>query len=56
MLLRYSLNLETEAAEIEAAVDHVLKAGFRTRDIAAGGPALSTVEMGTRVLEALESR
>jgi 3-isopropylmalate dehydrogenase len=56
MLLRYSLNLETEAAEIEAAVDRVLKAGFRTRDIAAGGPALSTVEMGTRVLEALEPR
>lgn len=56
MLLRYSLNLETEAAEIEAAVDRVLKAGFRTRDIAAGGPALSTVEMGTKVVEALEQR
>ncbi len=38
---------------LEAAVDRVLAAGFRTRDIAAGGPAIGTVEMGTKVVEAL---
>lgn len=53
MLLRHSLQLETEAAAIEAAVDGVLAAGFRTRDIAAGAPSLGTVEMGTKVIEAL---
>lgn len=53
MLLRHSLNLETEAAATESAVDRVLGAGFRTRDIAAGAPALGTVEMGTKVIEAL---
>ncbi|MSR58881.1 MAG: 3-isopropylmalate dehydrogenase [Planctomycetaceae bacterium] len=53
MLLRHSLHLETEAESIETAVDNVLSAGFRTRDIAAGGPSLGTIEMGTRVIEAL---
>jgi len=56
MLLRHSLGLETEAAEIESAVDHVLGAGHRTRDISAGAPAIGTVEMGTRVVEALAGR
>jgi 3-isopropylmalate dehydrogenase len=53
MLLRHSLQLETEALSVETAVDRVLKAGHRTRDIAEGGPSLGTVEMGTRVVEAL---
>jgi 3-isopropylmalate dehydrogenase len=53
MLLRYSLNLEREAVVIETAVDSVLKQGYRTRDIAGGGPSIGTVEMGTRVVEAL---
>ncbi|MEX0701055.1 MAG: 3-isopropylmalate dehydrogenase [Planctomycetales bacterium] len=51
MLLRHSLDLETEAAAIEAAVDRVLDAGCRTRDIAAGGPSLATEDMGSRVVE-----
>lgn len=53
MLLRYSLKLETEAKAVEAAVESVLEKGFRTKDIAAGGPSISTSEMGARVLAAL---
>jgi 3-isopropylmalate dehydrogenase len=53
MLLRHSLNLEAEAAAVEQAVDAVLDAGHRTRDIAAGGPSIGTVSMGDKVLEAL---
>ena len=49
MLLRHSLSLETEARAIEAAVDHVLNAGHRTIDIAAGGKSVSTSEMGSLV-------
>ncbi len=53
MLLRHSLELETEAALIEKAVDKVLADGWRTKDIAAGGPSIGTVEMGQKVLDAL---
>ena len=53
MLLRHSLNLPKEADAIEAAVNAVLDQGCRTKDIAAGGPSISTEEMGTRVVEAL---
>jgi 3-isopropylmalate dehydrogenase len=60
MMLRYSFNLEKEAAAIEAAVNAVLDAGFRTKDIAgrSGGTAtekiVGTKEMGWVVLKALE--
>jgi 3-isopropylmalate dehydrogenase len=53
MLLRHSLSLEREAAAVEGAVNAVLDRGYRTKDIAAGGPSIGTEEMGTRVLEAL---
>ena len=53
MMLRYSLQLEQEAQAIEAAVNSVLAAGCRTRDIAGGGAYLSTTEMGDRVVQAL---
>ncbi len=53
MLLRHSLNLETEAAAVERAVDAVLSAGHRTADLAAGGPTVSTTNMGDLVLEQL---
>lgn len=53
LLLRHSLNLESEAAAIEQAVDAVLAAGHRTKDIAAGGTSISTVAMGDAVLSAL---
>jgi 3-isopropylmalate dehydrogenase len=53
MLLRHSLDLEQEAADIEAAVNSVLDEGYRTKDIAGGGPSVSTAEMGQRVVAAL---
>lgn len=53
MLLRHSLKLEAEAKAVEAAVDAVLAAGHRTRDLAAGGASVTTTEMGDLVLEAL---
>ncbi len=57
LMLRYTFGLEQEARTIESAVNGVLEAGLRTRDIAVGGcvPA-STRQMGeaiaTRVLAA----
>ncbi len=54
MLLRHSLNLEQPALAIEEAVESVLKAGHRTRDIApAGATSISTKEMGQLVVRAL---
>jgi 3-isopropylmalate dehydrogenase len=53
MLLRHSFHLEREAACIESAVEAVLAAGHRTRDLARGGQAwLRTSEMGTKVADA----
>ena len=52
MLLRHSFHLEREAACVESAVEAVLEAGHRTRDLARGGQgALSTSEMGRKVAE-----
>lgn len=53
MMLRHSLGLETEAVAIETAVETVLNAGHRTKDIAAGGAHVSTTEMGQLVCQAL---
>jgi 3-isopropylmalate dehydrogenase len=53
LLLRHSLQLDEEAQAVEAAVDHVLQHGPRTRDI--GGHA-STAEVRDAVLAALEAR
>lgn len=54
MLLRHSLHLEAEAKAVEAAVDAVLAAGHRTRDLCReGANLLGTTEMGEKVLEAL---
>ncbi|OQX69483.1 MAG: 3-isopropylmalate dehydrogenase [Sorangiineae bacterium NIC37A_2] len=50
MLLRHSLNLEAEAAAIEAAADKVLEEGHLTRDL--GGTA-TTQEMEVALLRAL---
>src|SRR5262249_38623584 len=54
MLLRHSLNLESEANAVERAVDRVLQQGFRTRDIAGAGSSIGPAEMGSRVVEALQ--
>jgi 3-isopropylmalate dehydrogenase len=52
MLLRHSLNLETEAQAIEDAVGAVLDDGYRTKDILEEGATLvGTREMGDRVAE-----
>ncbi|MBX3442531.1 MAG: 3-isopropylmalate dehydrogenase [Planctomyces sp.] len=54
MLLRHSLGLEEEAANIERAVAGVLETGARTKDIARSGEQwVSTTRMGDLVIEAL---
>jgi 3-isopropylmalate dehydrogenase len=57
MLLRHSLDLEREAAAVEAAVERALLGGYRTADLAQGAETpLSTGEMTALVVEALESQ
>ncbi len=51
MLLRYSFQLETEAACIERAVNSTLDLGFRTADLARGTSPVSTSAMGRKVVE-----
>ena len=53
MMLRYSFDLEEEARAIEAAVDNVLNAGWRTADILGTSTAapLSCTEMTEKILE-----
>jgi 3-isopropylmalate dehydrogenase len=50
MMLRYSLDQSTAADAVERAVARVLADGVRTPDIAAGGPSVSTREMGNAVV------
>lgn len=50
MMLRWSFGLAREADAVEAAVEAVLDAGYRCRDIATpGGAVIGTAEMGDRV-------
>ena len=52
MLLRYSLNLDKEADAVEAAVQAVLKEGYRTGDIMSEGcTKVGTVQMGDLIAE-----
>ncbi|WP_353069215.1 3-isopropylmalate dehydrogenase [Tunturibacter empetritectus] len=57
MVLRHSANLEQDARAVEAAVNKVLDAGYRTADIARGQQPgqtpVSTQEMGKLVHQAL---
>ena len=53
MLLRYTLENGELADRIEAAVGKALDTGLRTADIAGGGSAASTAEMGSAVRAAL---
>ena len=53
MMLRHSLNWQTEADCIENAVKQALANGFRTADIAAGGKSIGTIEMTDHVLSAI---
>ena len=55
MLLRHSLDLEQEARAIEDAVQAVLTAGYRTKDIREEGTALiGTREMGDLIAERIQ--
>ncbi|HEY4066806.1 MAG TPA: 3-isopropylmalate dehydrogenase [Burkholderiaceae bacterium] len=55
MCLRHTFNLPQQADFLEAAVERVVSAGTRTRDIADPGAAfVSTVQMGDAVLRELE--
>ena len=53
MLLRQTAHLTREADLIDTAIRGVLDMGFRPADLAAGGPAASTIEIGDAVVAAL---
>ena len=56
MLLRYSLNAEAAAKDIEAAVGRVLDQGLRTPDIFEQGCTLATTtQMGAAVAAAINA-
>jgi 3-isopropylmalate dehydrogenase len=50
MLLRYSLELSTEAQVVEKAVFEAISEGMRTADIASGGQPVTTREAGDAVV------
>jgi len=56
MMLRLSFKLEAEADAVEAAVRAALREGLRTADIASGGTAATTEEMGAAIERALGGR
>ena len=52
MMLRHSLKLEAESGVVENAIEAVLAAGYRTRDLAQPGEkALNTIEMTQVILD-----
>ena len=55
MALRYSLDLDKEANTLEKAVQDVLDAGLRTKDIMSNGTKeVSTSEMGDAIISKLQ--
>ena len=55
MALKYSLNLDKEADNLEKAVQEVLDEGFRTKDILSKGmKEVSTTEMGDAIISKLK--
>jgi 3-isopropylmalate dehydrogenase len=54
MLLRHTFHLEAESGCVEQGVSAVLSDGARTADLARGRAAISTAEMGQRVVEAVK--
>lgn len=55
MLLRHALNLEEEAAAVEAAIGAALSAGNRTADLAQGDePKIGTTQMTAAIIESLK--
>ncbi len=56
LLLRFSLGLKREAAAIEAAVEHIINAGYRTEDVReANKEVVGTKAMGQLITQALLS-
>jgi 3-isopropylmalate dehydrogenase len=56
MMLRVGLGLDAAASDVEAAVDRVLEAGYRTGDLMDENAILvGCREMGEQLLAALES-
>ena len=54
MMLKYSFNLESEAAKIEEAVNKVLNDGYVTADLMSDdGQVLSTMEMTDKIISYL---
>ena len=54
MMLRHSFNLNQEALTIEAAVEQVIEAGYRTEDLREQGKEMvGTKEMGRLIAEAI---
>ena len=53
MMLNLSFGLAEEARAVETVVETVLKAGARTKDIAAGGGYITGEDMTRRIIEAL---
>ena len=57
MLLRYSLNMLTDADRIERSVLAVLEQGYRTGDIASeGGKRVGTKEMADQIVRSVEAQ
>lgn len=59
LLLRHSLGLEAEAAAVEAAVDLVLEAGWRTADLMGvgyGAESATTTQMAGAIVTALREQ
>ena len=55
MALKYSLNLEKEADNLDKAVQKVLDDGLRTKDILSKGKkSVSTSQMGDAIISKLE--
>jgi 3-isopropylmalate dehydrogenase len=54
LLLRYSLELHNEAVAVESAVNAVIDAGILTVDVAGGGAAATTQQVGRAVESALQ--
>ena len=55
MALRYSLNLEKEAEDLDNAVQKVLDDGLRTKDILSkGNKEVSTEAMGNAIIACLQ--
>ncbi len=55
MALRYSLDLDKEADQLDAAVQQVLDDGLRTKDILSKGKKeVTTTEMGDAIISKLK--